>query len=187
MKKGWFTIPGVQDGARTLEEQLQGLAPMLAECNGKTVLDLGCAEGLIAEACLRAGASRVYGLDNNPALLKVAHSLALDPHRVRFVEQNIDAGPDDDDRACAQSDIVLMLAVIHKLREPADKLRMWSELCGDLLVMRLPVGSSGEFGSKHFPGERCDSRAVLTERGFTLERTEPGPRGELVHYWRRRP
>ena len=44
---GWFTT-AKRPGDRTLEQQLVGLDKVLAEVAGKTVLDAGCAEGLIS-------------------------------------------------------------------------------------------------------------------------------------------
>ena len=46
-KQGWFSTKG-RLGDRTLKQQLMGLDPLFAECKGKTVLDVGCAEGLIS-------------------------------------------------------------------------------------------------------------------------------------------
>jgi 2-polyprenyl-3-methyl-5-hydroxy-6-metoxy-1,4-benzoquinol methylase len=185
--KGWFHRPGIQDGDRTLEEQLLGLAPMLAECPGKTVLDLGCAEGLISRECLGAGAAQVRGIDVLERHIDAARSLALDPHRARFVVANLNNSPDQDDLACLSSDIVLMLAVVHKLSDPEKSLREWSQfvVSGGLLVIRLPIGSTGEIPYKHGKHKVANSRHVLPELGFRFERDEPGPRGERVHYWRR--
>jgi 16S rRNA G966 N2-methylase RsmD len=47
-----------------LEEQLRGLEPMLSEVKGKTVLDIGCAEGLIAREVLERGAAKVIFIDS---------------------------------------------------------------------------------------------------------------------------
>lgn len=182
--KGWFHRPGIQDGDRTLEEQIQGLAPMLAECRGRTVLDLGCAEGLISRACIEAGADRVYGYDVLERHIAAARSLGLDAHRARFLVRNLNDAPDADDLACCHSGIVLMLAVLHKLRDPERSLRAWSQFALRLLVIRLPIGSTGVIRHKHGKGS-VDSVALLPELGFALERDEPGPRGERVHYWRR--
>lgn len=184
MDKGWFEIPGVQRGDRTLEEQLRGLEPMLAEVEGKTVLDLGCAEGLIAQAVVQRGAAKVWALDCNVKSIEAAHRLGLDPHRAHFAVHNANViGPDEE--ACLHSDIVLGLAIFHKLQRPDVSLAAWSRFAHDLLVIRLPGGSKGEFLAKHSKAY-CDVGEVLPPLGFVLERTEPGPRDELVQYWRRR-
>lgn len=185
MDKGWFIIPGVQDGNRTVEEQLKGLEPMLAEVSGKSVLDLGCAEGAISHVCIARGAARVYGLDCNAALIHQAARLYGHHYGIRFAISDLNEGPDEDDLACCASDIVLALAVFHKLREPEASVRAWAALALSLLVVRLPLGSTGEFGWKHGQDRRVDLHRVLPELGFVLERTENGPRNERVQYWRR--
>jgi SAM-dependent methyltransferase len=183
MRKGWFKIPGVQDGDRALEEQLRGLEPMLAAVEDKVVLDLGCAEGLIAREVLARGARKVWGLDCNPESIAVAGKLGLDPHRAHFAVHNAnDIGADEE--ACLHSDIVLGLAIFHKLHRPAESLMAWSRFARDLLVLRLPGGSKGAFVAKHSKAP-CDVGAVLPQQGFYLERTLSGPRDELVQYWRR--
>ena len=56
---GWFVInhdkAGHRDGDRSLEQQMRGLEKLVREVHGKTVLDIGCAEGLISMALVRAG------------------------------------------------------------------------------------------------------------------------------------
>lgn len=183
MRKGWFAIPGVQEGERTLEEQLLGLGPLLDEVEGMTVLDIGCAEGLITRALIERGARKVMAFDCNPDNIDAAARLGLDPHRARFAVHNANViGPDEE--ACLHSDIVLGLAIFHKLRDPERMLKEWSRFAGELLVLRLPGGSKGEFSAKHSKA-RCGVDEVLPPLGFILERTEQGPRDELVQYWRR--
>jgi len=178
MADGWF------DGTVTLADQLLGLGPALAEAKGRTVLDLGCAEGYIAREFLAAGAARVYGMDHHAPYIERANALGLDPHRARFVVSDLNESPDADDMACCHSDIVLALAILHKLRDPERAVSEWSQFAGRLMVVRLAGGSQGVVKHKHGAAQ-CDLREVMPSCGFALEQTVQGPRNELVQYWRR--
>lgn len=188
LPKGWFAIPGVQQGDRTLAEQMKGLAPALGECEGRTVLDLGCAEGLIAIEFAKAGAI-VHGFEYNQRLYDVAQQQRGElPAEVqlRLAIECCDlrewigvAG------GFLRTDIVLALAILHKLPEPRRALEYFAGLAVSLMVIRLPARSSGQFVTK-YSGEGCDVNAEMPRLGFNLERVERGPRKEPVQYWRRR-
>ncbi len=60
-----------------------GLEAILSQAEKRSVLDLGCAEGLIAEAFLNAGASRLDAFDIRPDRIAAARRLVVDP-RARF-------------------------------------------------------------------------------------------------------
>lgn len=191
MRKGWFELPG-QQGDRTVAEQMLGLDAALAEARGATVLDLGSAEGAIALEFARAGAKEVLGVDSNAPFIEVANALAAQmppPFRVaNFKHRNINLmvrDAKDRNQKPRRFDIVLALAVLHKLHWPAEAAEYAAESTGRLLVVRLPLGSTGTIGSKHFPGRDCDLVRHLPKCGLRLEATLPGPRDELVQYWRR--
>lgn len=166
MPEAWF------GHARTLEEQMLGLEPALRVAFARTVLDLGCAEGLIAREFERAGAI-VQGVECNPNLI-------LLPGMQIWVWNLNDGLPPD---LLPQYDIVLLLAILHKLRNPAERLRQYATISNERVVIRLPAGSTGLVSAKHFPTETCDCTAVMQECGFKLEQTLPGPRGEFVQHW----
>ena len=92
--KGWFVIDGLQAGDRTLAQQMLGMEAALAEARGKRVLDLGCAEGLIALEFLKAGAAQVTGIECNPATAAVTRRLFL-PHgeACTIIEGNLNTVP----------------------------------------------------------------------------------------------
>lgn len=185
MRKGWLKIPGLQDGDRTLAEQMLALAPALAVAAGKTVLDLGCAEGLISLEFAKAGAVRVLGIEREADHLAVARELSYaGPCIVKFKQWNIkEADPDEP----LHYDIVLALGIIHKLEFPKTGLRWAARSAKELLLLRSGRGSvNGIIHSKHYANS-CDSAAVMRAEGFTLEKTVDGPAGrdEPVEYWRR--
>lgn len=188
MGKGtWFRIPGVQDGERSIEEQLLGLGPALAEAQGKTVWDLGCAEGAIAFEFLKAGAKQVEACDFNAVLLNVALDMRgklPEAERKRIAFRQADLRVALAHGLTASYDIVLALAVVHKLPKPEEALGYIARAARELVVIRLPGGSTGQFTSKHH-GTPCDVLATMAQKGFALERTEQGPRDERVQYWRR--
>lgn len=182
-RRGWF-ITRAQDGERTLEEQMLGLGPLLAEVKGKRVTDLGCAEGLIAIEVAKAGAKLVHGVEVMMPHVVAARAL-VNGYPVAVHHLNLNYGEALEAVRGFNADITLMLAVLHKLHDPALVLEVLAKATGELAVIRLPVGSEGTFSSKHVKDATCDVREVMPRAGFHLERTEPGPRGELVQYWRR--
>lgn len=180
---GWFKLNGV--GERSLAEQMRGVGGALAECRGRTVLDFGCAEGLIAEAFARAGASSVFGIDYNAEL--IADAKTLESWNLHFQHADI-RQVIKQERASGeiwQYDIVLALAVLHKLDDPVAAARFMAATTRSLMVVRLPKRSTGAFKTKNFPWAECDLNKVLPACGLHLEATAPGARGELVQYWRR--
>lgn len=177
MPHGWFEIPGVQTGARTLADQMRGLEQALAGAKGKRVLDLGCAEGLIGREFRRSGACEVVGIECNPEVAAAGAQQCGED--VRIVVGNLGymelpRGP---------WDIVLALAILHKLKEPARTVQQIAALKPGLVVVRLPAGSTGYFETKSF-SVACDLNAEMKRRGFSLECVVSGPQGELVQYWR---
>lgn len=190
MADGWFAIPGVQKGPRSLVEQMLGLKPALEETYGKTVLDLGCAEGLIAIEFAKRGASLVCGVDYNPALIATANAEIekASAHSGKFIPvgcMHADLSDMLTEGYTQQFDIVLALAILHKLPDPAAGAKFCAASAKSLIVIRLPIGSTGTIRSKHAHHMRCDVREVFRANGFQRERKELGPRGEWVQYWRR--
>lgn len=169
-----------------------GLAEALTEARGKTVCDLGSAEGLISFEFAKAGAARVRGFEFNPALIETAEAMrrkqpAEIADKVSFRHQDLrpvilDTNPPATDY---RADIVLALAIVHKLHDPARGVAFVARMAISLAVYRLPVGSRGLIAGKH-SGVGCDVGEIMNRHGFGLEREGKGPRTELVQYWRRR-
>lgn len=173
---GWFRYKG-HPGDRTLEEQMTGLDSLIAEVPGKTVLDIGCAEGLISLALADAGAARVHGIDVIPRNIRDAKLLRGD----RPVTFDIS---DANEYVPEPHDIVLLLAVLHKLRHPASACRRLANAAKSLCVMR--IGKAG----LHFTDVRSnfvpqDIGAVMSELGFTLYLETKGPHGDPTYFFRR--
>lgn len=185
LRKGWFILPG-QDGDRILEDQILALEPALAECAGKTVLDLGCAEGLIGREFARAGALMVHGIDSVAGHIEVAEEqcaglpMTFEVCNLGSVETQPPQNVGD------KYDIVLALGVIHKLRFPEQGLRYAASKSSGLLLLRSGRGAvNGIITSKGWPANKCNSHAVLLEMAMRLTKVVPGPKQyqEDVEYW----
>lgn len=189
MRKGWFIIPGVQDGDRTFEDQAQGLIPAFEECSGKSVIDLGCAEGLIAHEFCRRGASRVVALDSVIDHLMVAQKVGKGlkiEYRQAYLDDYIHQHqtPAADERY----DIVAALGVTHKLWKPKAALRWICASAKDLVLMRTSRRYDNDLiVSKRDNSIQCRVSPVMNAEGFVLEKTVQGSRKfmEDVQYWRR--
>jgi len=156
MSEGWFNIPGTQKGPRTLQEQMLGLKPALEETYGKTVLDLGCAEGLIAIEFAKRGASLVCGIDYNPDLIATAAKEIekANEHTGKFLPVGCiyaDLSEVIEENYHQQFDIVLALAVLHKLNDPEAGAKFCAASAKSLIVIRLPFGSTGRSNRVNLP------------------------------------
>lgn len=181
--KPWFSTPG-KPGDRTLEQQLMGLDPLFAEVAGKTVLDVGCAEGLISIECAKRGANAVTGMEVRMTAVEAAR------------RRNVD-GVTDFYHADAETftkeiwktpgwDIVLMLAVLHKLRDPSAACRRLAAAAKDLVVIRLPPKYAPDVVDERSGMRVHDINATMAETGFFCEVSNyNGPFGEWVGYYRR--
>lgn len=182
VKQPWF------GGARSVAEQMMGLEAALAEARGKSVLDLGCAEGAISFAFARGKAGRVRAMDYNASMIAQAQAEQeeIGVHNLSFEVADFSDWIADPRALWGQFDIVLALAVLHKLSSPAAGAAFCADVCASLLVIRFPKGSSGRIRAKQHPHDTADVPKILTSKGFVRERKEVGPRGEWVQYWRRK-
>ncbi len=184
MRHGWLKVNG-QTGDRSLEEQIEALKPAIASCSGKTLLDLGCAEGLIAREFIRAGAKSALCIDAVEDHLKVARKECEGlPMKFMQVDLGTIAG-----KMTFPADIVLCLGIAHKVKSPETVIRLAANSARKMVLMRsgLAADENGIIRAKHFKKSFCDSHAVLKECGFKLDKTVmgPEPHNETVEYWLR--
>lgn len=171
-EKGWFGF------RRSVDEQLLGLEKALAFAEKNTVLDLGCAEGEISKRFAER-AFKVHALERDGDFLKVAET------QPGVLARLCDLNGDWPKWLDAQYDVVLCLAVLHKLQDPKAGLRKAIGKTRSLMVVRLPVGSNGLIVGKHHTSHNpVDLNDEMPRHGFSLE-TFDGPRGEVVQYWSR--
>jgi 2-polyprenyl-3-methyl-5-hydroxy-6-metoxy-1,4-benzoquinol methylase len=127
------------------EDRLASLGPVLAEAAGKSVLDIGCHVGTVAEAFARAGASRIDGCDLSAQALDIARARvgAILPAS-RFLPCDLSEGPDALRRLGfgARYDIVCYLGMHHHLIRQIPKKRLAAliedivERTGETLLVR---------------------------------------------------
>ncbi len=179
--KGWFQGLG-RDGDRTLEQQMTGLDPLLREVRGKSVIDAGCAEGLISIELAKAGASGVVGFEIVPGFVDLARESAGNLPCQFFVANLNEYDLTDKPHA----DIVLMLAILHKLKDPSAVCAALAGLARDLCVIRMPPSGLVivDARSGNVPH---DIGAVMARCGFVLESDGKGPLAEWLGYFRRVP
>jgi SAM-dependent methyltransferase len=160
-RHGWFEIPGVQSGERNLKERIRGLAPLLPVVHGGSVLDLGCAEGMIGKWLIEAGgAASVLGLDKHEPFLATAREVFAGDDRARFEVCDFDQFTAWREVNSLQEkyDVVLALNIIHKLAHPAQFLSDIARLTGRVLAIALPADVINDARSGNAP---VDPVAVL--------------------------
>lgn len=172
MNHGWFEIPGVQSGERKLKERIRGLAPLPPFARGASVLDLGCAEGLIGKWLFEAGgASSLLGLDKHEPYLQTAREVFASEPRATFKVCDFDqfAAWRETNEMQDRYDVVLALNIVHKLAQPAQFLGDISQLAGKVLAIAVPADVINDARSGHTP---VDPVAALRGRFEMVSRFE---------------
>jgi len=169
--KGWFHIDGLQIGDRLLLEQVAGLEWFTDHRDriaGAWILDIGCAEGLIGmELLALAGdGGALHGLELVESRVKVARDLARGRGFDRATFEVHDAETFSSwypVRSGARFDVVLALAIAHKLRDPGAFLRAAAAVCEQFLAVRTPAPIITDRRSSFEP---FDVPAIMLDAGM---------------------
>jgi SAM-dependent methyltransferase len=164
-------------GDRSLDQQLTGLQPLVKRVPGKSVLDVGAAEGLISIRLIDEGAMAVHGLEHRADFVKVANELRGDRAcTFEVVDANTYA-------PVRQYDIVLMLAILQKLRNPYEACLRFAQAARELVVIRLPPKHAPYVIDERSGGDTHDMEAALYEAGFIFKAMHRGHLGEFTGYY----
>jgi SAM-dependent methyltransferase len=184
-ERPWHHIDDKRPGDRTLEQQMTGLDTLMRMVKGKTVLDLGCAEGLIAIEMAKAGAIAVHGVEIRPRAVEDANILRGD------LPITFEVGDGNDWAPKRKYDIVAMLSFLHKLRDPTTAVYRFAACTNDV-VIKLPQQNQCDLASPVVVDARSGMKkhkigVAMRRAGFSLYHTESAYLGEWVGYYRRNP
>lgn len=180
VKKGWFNTAG-RPGDRELQDQLKGLDWLFENCQGKTVLDAGCAEGLISIEAAKAGAVAVHGVEIVSEHVRIGNKLRGDlPVTLEVADLNAW-------RPKRDYDIVIGLAILQKLRDPTGVARALADAARHTVIFRLPPENAPSVIDSRSGGRPHNIASVMFNRGFVLQDSGyTGHLGEWVGRWERR-
>lgn len=176
-KRGWFVTRG-RDGDRTVQQALVGLEPLLKNVSGKTVLDVGCAEGLVGIELANRGATHVLGIDRLEDHINVARRLGVE--QTEFLVANANSFYPRSE----SFDIVLLLAILHKLKDPYGAAQRLGAAAKSLVVVRLPPGGP-VFVDRRSNNKPQNITRALEDIGFHLESDSRGTFDEWIGFYRR--
>jgi 2-polyprenyl-3-methyl-5-hydroxy-6-metoxy-1,4-benzoquinol methylase len=148
MKHGWFEIDGLQTGEHKLEKRLHGLRMLASHAENATILDLGCAEGLISSWLYDQGpACLVHGVEQHPPYLKTAREMHVGDRAFRFWQHDLNNGLPGG--LMRSYDIVLCLCLAQKLRHPLEFLTVAACMCNRFFALHLPYDIIDDRRSDH--------------------------------------
>jgi SAM-dependent methyltransferase len=191
--QGWFKIPGRQEGRWGLDRQGRGLDIVRQACGGATILDLGCAEGLVALDLAKYGARLVHGVELETSRLKIAAELFREnaPHveasffaadLTHFDDLLLMKTPDTapgEPSLLTRYDVVLCLAIAQKLSNPGPFLRLAATVCSNILAVRLPYRILDDARSGNVP---VDVTRMVSAEFDLVQETAAFPEDVAVPY-----
>lgn len=157
-KHGWFKLPG-RIGDRTVKSQVKGLG--VVDFAGKTVLDCGCAEAQISKYALIRGAKSVLGLEITKEFVEEARRQCEGLKTIFFHFDLNNFNADE----FGMFDTVLLLSIVHKLKEPLWFLEEVINSAKDIIVIRLPDRVLNDWRSPHI---KQDIPEFMAKLGFDL-------------------
>ncbi len=181
----WFKI-GTEPGLRFLKEQLSGLELLQDKAPRARILDLGCAEGLIGKYYIDTfGADLVHGIEVDELRVDQARELCSGYENARFWVGNLNDLDKVESEAelLEQYDIVLVLAIIHKLKDPRKVLLWAARRSARYIAVRLPHASP-EFRDARSGDQKIKPIDILATE-FKLIQYRLGPRNEWTGIWER--
>lgn len=168
----WFIL-GDNNGQIPLKRQLLGLSEI--DVKGKTILDVGCAEGMMALHFIENGAKLAHGIEIRPRAVEVAQSIAGYTgvsDKAKFWEGDL-RKPDEalnQDGMLSEYDVVFAMASLQKTKgKGGHVMQKIAEKCAGTLIMRLPFREI-QTGWK----TKSDPAEVLEQVGFELTRESCG-------------
>jgi len=133
---------GLETGGADLSKTLARILP--AEMSGKTVLDVGSANGLFCFEALKRGAIRAKGIGIDADVIRQSRLLAdCLQLKAEFAQQDIDALDVTD-----QFDYVLCLNILHHMKNPISVIEKLIAITREKLI--IEVASPGRRDWKNF-------------------------------------
>ncbi len=118
------------------------------DMTGASVLDIGCCYGYFLYEAAKRGATRLLGTEIDPDRLRQA-KLLRDAQRA-----NIALTDEDFFDICRREsfDYVLLLNVLHHLKEPVTALRLAAKAARRALILEFPTPADEKFRRNLLPG-----------------------------------
>lgn len=185
-KISWFKI-GDEPGLRFLKEQLTGLDVVRDYAPRARILDLGCAEGLIGKYFIDTyGADLLHGLEAEASRVKLARELCAGYEGAQFWAADLNdlSRIDAEIPLLPKYDVILSLAILHKLKDPIGCLKWAAAHTGNIVAVRLP-GSGPTFQDSRSGNVMVEPLKILSAE-FDVIAQGPGPRNEWTGVWRRK-
>jgi trans-aconitate methyltransferase len=161
-----------------LDQQTKGLEHI--SFLGRTVLELGCAEGLMSKWMIDRGAASVTGIDVRSDFIEEARRQCAGlPCHFRVLDLN------EEFPVWGRYDIVMALAVLHKLRMPSVVAGTFAHAAGQTLVVRLPPKGAPYVTDPRSGNVPHNVETTILARGLKRAEVTEGPYAEWTATYRR--
>jgi 2-polyprenyl-3-methyl-5-hydroxy-6-metoxy-1,4-benzoquinol methylase len=134
-----------------------GIALLNEDLSGKSVLDIGCAYGYFCFEAEKRNAARIVGTELKKERYIGANILKeILSSKCEFLYQDVIEFPLEE-----KFDVILLLNVIHHLKEPIHALRVVSRFCKEKLIIEFPTLEDSKFRATLPLGEKANTSLPL--------------------------
>lgn len=145
-------LEGASPGAADRSPTFRAISPYI---EGPSILDIGCGEGFFSFSLERAGYGPIVGTEIKKTRFLTASAIKVATgSRCEFKLLDVFDGTFND-----MHDTVLMLNVLHHLRDPISALKRAAKLCRKNLILEFPTLADSKF-SATFDGARTYDDAM---------------------------